>query len=266
MTDGTVKAWGPGFYGTNGDGTYNSFVSPTVLPGLADIADVAQGMRASYALTRTGEVYSWGTNSDGQLGDGTTSNRPTPQLIVGLDDIVAVEGGPNFAAALEADGDVWTWGSNYYGMLGDGTLVDRLTPVRVTLPAPAVAIDIGGIEMHALLADGTLWGWGSNTYGQVGNGSTGASVATPVQITGLPDAVVAIGSTSGTAFAIAGASTVADADDDGVDDDVDNCPNVPNSFRPTVIRTGSATSATPVQPQDLDRRRGRSPRATAEPR
>ncbi|MFH2010104.1 MAG: hypothetical protein ABI333_26135 [bacterium] len=62
-----------------------------------------------------------------------------------------------------------------------------------------VAISAGGTHSCALAPDGTAWCWGGGSVGELGNGST-ASSDSPVQVTGLTDAVAI---TAGTAHSCA---------------------------------------------------------------
>jgi alpha-tubulin suppressor-like RCC1 family protein len=112
LSDGSVRAWGANFYGQVGDGTTNNRSSPTVIPGLSNITQVAVGCHHSLALDDSGHVFSWGHNHRGQLGDGTQVDKFTPQLIPGLGGIVQIAALMHFSFALQSDGSVWVWGDN----------------------------------------------------------------------------------------------------------------------------------------------------------
>ena len=52
-----------------------------------------------------------------------------------------------------------------------------------------MAIAAGDWHTLALRGDGTVRAWGDNSYGELGNAAAGTSSATPVQVTGITDAV-----------------------------------------------------------------------------
>ncbi|MFP2934870.1 RCC1 domain-containing protein, partial [Pyxidicoccus sp. 3LG] len=136
-----------------------------------------------------GEVWSWGQNTFGQLGTGSVSNTPLPQpaKVNGLPPIKAIAAGASHSLALDVDGHVWAWGFNNMGQAGIGTAGGSvLTPTQLATLPTIQAIAANGSFSLALATDGRLWAWGQNTSGQLGTGTTGASVATPVQVPGLP--------------------------------------------------------------------------------
>jgi alpha-tubulin suppressor-like RCC1 family protein len=112
-----------------------------------------------------------------------------------------VSAGGGHSMGIKADGTLWAWGWNNYGQLGDGTNTDRNTPVQVGSDTYWTDVSAGGYHSMGIKADGTLWAWGWNNYGQLGVGTT-IDKNTPVM---LPD-----------------------TDGDGVDNDVDNCLDIPN--------------------------------------
>jgi alpha-tubulin suppressor-like RCC1 family protein len=99
-------------------------------------------------------------------------------------------GGATHSAVVKANGTVWTWGRNDKGQLGDGNMgTDTDTPVQVTGITGAVAVSAGDSHTVALKSDGTVWCWGNNASGQLGDGNMGTNNDTPVQVTGMTDAV-----------------------------------------------------------------------------
>jgi alpha-tubulin suppressor-like RCC1 family protein len=146
------------------------------------------GDRFNCAITSTGGVKCWGYNTNGKLGTGATSGsiQPTPASVTGLTNIVQVSTGREHACALSAGGGVMCWGSNYNDQLGTtGTM--SATPVQVTgLTSGVRQVGAGHIFTCALMTTGGVKCWGTQA---LGNGTT-AATSTPVDVTGITDAVM----------------------------------------------------------------------------
>jgi alpha-tubulin suppressor-like RCC1 family protein len=191
LTDGTTYYYVVS--AVNGPMQANSNVVqavPTVPPATTTVAG---GRYHSLRLRIDGTVLTWGQNQFGQLGNGTTIDSAVPVQVLGLPGAVtAIAGGVEHSLALISDGTVWAWGGNDFGELGNGTIVNSSLPVKVVgLPGPVTAIAAGQDHSMALINDGSLWTWGSNTFGNLGNGQFPNSPV-PVQVIGLPAAVIAI--------------------------------------------------------------------------
>ena len=93
---------------------------------------------------------------------------------------------------MTSDGKVSCWGHNGYQQLGK-TGGNSLVPAQVMLGAQPltgqVAISAGYVHTCSLAASGSVYCWGYNVDGELGNGGSPATSATPVQVTGLTDAV-----------------------------------------------------------------------------
>jgi alpha-tubulin suppressor-like RCC1 family protein len=100
-----------------------------------------------------------------------------------------VNAGRLHACALGTDGAVKCWGSNEFGQLGDGNTTDLSTPVAVNGINNAVAVGAGSDYTCALIADGTIKCWGINVFGQLGDGTTSRNSLTPVNVSGISNAV-----------------------------------------------------------------------------
>lgn len=122
--------------------------------------------------------------------------------------LVAIDGGLTHTVALDSDGAVWSWGANLLGQFGNGGLQpsQSSTPVRGLID-DVIAIAAGDHFSVAVKSDGTVWAWGSNGSGQVGTGAEGDWQTTPVQVTGIEDAV-AVAARASTAAALLADGTV----------------------------------------------------------
>ena len=187
--DGTVWAWGTRNEGAIGDGAPKTLhpaiaISPTQVPGLQGVKQIAAARGHNLALRADGKVMAWGNNRDGQLGNGTRDSGWTPAEVSGLDRIVGVAaglagfGGNDVSGAVRDDGTVWTWGSGVAGLMGNGTDNPspddpggrNLLPIQVPGLTKVKALTLGFGHAAALLNDGTLRMWGHDGWGQIGVG------------------------------------------------------------------------------------------------
>ncbi|MFI8822397.1 hypothetical protein [Streptomyces sp. NPDC053431] len=205
--DGTVWTWGDNFFGTLGDGTTTTSMTPVQVCAvgatapcdsfLTGVVAISAGHDFTLALRANGTVVAWGENIYGQLGTGITSAYATVPVVVGngnTNQVTAISAGGAHALALRTGGTVQSWGRNDSGQLGNGKTTDSSTPVTVcavgqTAPCDdylfdATAVSAGEAHSLALAADGTVHSWGDNSSGQLGNGTTANSSA-PVQVGGL---------------------------------------------------------------------------------
>ena len=196
-SDGTVAAWGMGFYGQLGNNSTTDSSVPVevvasgALAGKTAVA-VAAGRFHSLALCSDGTVAAWGYNGKGELGNNSTTDSSVPVEVnatgvLAGKTVIAAKAGFNHSMALCSDGTVATWGYNIYGQLGNNSTADSLVPVAVTTTGglagkTVVAVAAGISYSLALCTDGTVVAWGYNIYGQLGNDSTTNSKV-PVAVT-----------------------------------------------------------------------------------
>jgi|HubBroStandDraft_6_1064221.scaffolds.fasta_scaffold131540_2 alpha-tubulin suppressor-like RCC1 family protein len=203
-TAGTVFAWGSNAHGALGTGTGLSAASPVQVPGLSGITQIAAGFGHSLALASNGTVWAWGDNIDGDLGAGTTIGRDVPVQVPGLTGITQISAGYAWSLALRSDGTVWAWGDNLYDELANASLPYSATPLQISGLSSVSAITAGeafGMAIETTRTIGyrgtvlvhSVWTWGQDSEGEIGNGSIvdpegGGGVASPVHVTGIPDA------------------------------------------------------------------------------
>lgn len=181
--DGTV--WS---FGDNGDGQLGhsaemgSVSTPTQVPGLTHVVQLAAGASSSYALLDDGAILAFGANDQGQLGLGTADSdaHATPTHVPGVSNAIAVAASNTTAYALLADGTVLAWGRNHAGQVGvasDATTVLAPTPVlrlaadgTTSTLEGVVGVAGDGFVGAALHADGSVLAWGLGSLGQLGQG------------------------------------------------------------------------------------------------
>lgn len=171
LTDaGTVLCWGENGSGQLGLGVvdFGPHMTPTMVPTLTGVSDLAVGDGSSCALLKDGMVRCWGANGHGQLADGTTITRPNPTGIPGLSGVVAIAlsgaggAGEAHGCAITKLATLLCWGSNQYGQLGDGTTSDRTTPTPVAGLTGVKGVSVSWENTCALKDDGTVWCWGQD--------------------------------------------------------------------------------------------------------
>jgi alpha-tubulin suppressor-like RCC1 family protein len=217
LTNGTVLTWGDNDAGQIVDGSFTARSTPTAVPGLTAITQVAGGASPAIvggsdggghivAVDSSGSVWVWGSNDSGEAGNGTHGTvMPTPQRVPGLSGVIQVAAGDGSDYALKSDGTVWAWGFNGFGELGDDTTLSRLYPSQVLGLTGITGIAAGGEAAFAIRADGSVMAWGSNGFGELGNGTDAGMATEPVSVPGLTG-VTHIAAGEGTTFALTGAA------------------------------------------------------------
>ena len=196
-SDGTVYGWGNNIYGTVGDGTTITRLSPVAMNATGTplagktIAAVHAEYYHSIVLTTDGKVFGWGFNANSVVGDGTTVDRLRPVAVhigsLAGKTVTAIEGGYSFTLALTSDGQLHSWGTNTFGELGNGTTTFSHTPGLVDtsglLAGKAIAqIQAGGSTGLVRTTDGKLYMWGMGYGGQFGNGTSDDTSQVPVAV------------------------------------------------------------------------------------
>lgn len=218
IADGSVYVWGRNGNGNLGIGSEDALRHPTPsrVPGLNDVVDLATGRDHLLAVKADGTVVAWGLGSSGQLGygentnpDGNERTSPTP---VATDDegatplggVAAVFANGNTSFALLRDGQLWGWGEDGNGTLGQGgaggtgaqahKAWSALRAAVYTLGTddePTVYLDelvklravgVGALHVIARTDEGDLYSWGWNTQGTLGIPSFPATWRQPAPV------------------------------------------------------------------------------------
>ncbi|MBK6836692.1 MAG: gliding motility-associated C-terminal domain-containing protein [Bacteroidetes bacterium] len=142
----------------------------------------------------TNQLYAWGYNGYLELGLGPTilgTIIPTP--VPGMSNLKYCSSGYRMGA-IKNDGTGWVWG---FGLFA--------APTQVI--SDAKFLDGSTYTVSFVKNDGTVWSVGENLLGSFGNGTFGNSSLTPIQMTGINNAVrVAIG--NGTTYTLLSDSTI----------------------------------------------------------
>ena len=156
-----------------------------------DRAFITSGDSHVCATTAAGRLKCWGLNLDEQLSEGANhqASVSTPVNATVLDNALSVAATASSTCVLTATHDVMCWGRGANGELGDNTFGSRATPLSVPGLSNVLSLSRGGIaagRFCAVLNGDVVKCWGSNNHGAIGDGSTGAFVARPATVVGLP--------------------------------------------------------------------------------
>jgi len=170
LNDGTVKGWGYNAQGELGLGnTTTPYKTPTIIPNLTNVKQIAGGIYHSLALLNDGTVKSFGLNDSGQLG--YVGNSLMPKLIPSLSNVKQIAGGSYNSFALLNDGTIKAFGYNSLGELGLGNTTNPIsTPTLIPGISNAKQISGGTHHTSILITDGTVYTFGYNVGGQLGLG------------------------------------------------------------------------------------------------
>ncbi|KAL9604398.1 MAG: hypothetical protein Q9219_000586 [cf. Caloplaca sp. 3 TL-2023] len=127
LTDeGLVYGWGT-FRGNEGIVGFNkdTFVqyTPSLLPGLKKIVDIASGSNHALARDQKGVVYTWGSGEQNQLGFRMMQRKRYDSLSPTLlrlrsKNIRYIACGADHSFAIDGKEQVWSWGANSFGATG----------------------------------------------------------------------------------------------------------------------------------------------------
>lgn len=190
LRDSRTLCWGRNSFGQLGDSTTMNRLTPTPIGGLTNVVEITAGSSHTCARLGTGSVRCWGSNPYGQLGGDTRDQRTTPTSVVTLANASSLSAGGNHTCAVTTESTIVCWGRNSAGQIGDGMAPDdALRPSTVVGITDATGVAGGFSHTCAVRSTGAVSCWGANSMGQLGDGSTSSSEPTPVDVTGITDAV-----------------------------------------------------------------------------
>jgi len=117
---GQVYSWGYGDDGQLGQGSTQDYITPTVIPGLRDVAvvKVACGHSHTGCIAAEGEGYMWGLGPDARLFFLSAEPTVSPVPIHFPSPITAMSLGVSHSAVVTEDGAVYAAGVGSEGQLG----------------------------------------------------------------------------------------------------------------------------------------------------
>jgi alpha-tubulin suppressor-like RCC1 family protein len=196
LDDGTVWAWGRGYYRTLGvdlNGATERH-TPEPIPKLQGVTQIVANGNTAMALMADGTVRAWGELPAFLTGGRAVHpgvSQPTP--VPGLENLSHITGAPSMGFALTKDGRAIGWGENDRGSLGLGHMTpEPQRPTELPLKDVVSIATVSGATA-AVTRDGRVWTWGVNSQAGLGNGLHGDTSdpgqPTPQPVTGITDAV-----------------------------------------------------------------------------
>lgn len=156
LNNGTIKMWGgcgkDTWFGFPQSDIYGAVRTPTLVPGLFGVKQVAAGFNHTIVLLENGKVKAWGENNVGQLGLGSLEKSMVPLEVPGLSEVKQIAAGDFHTLALLQNGTVMAFGYNESGELGIGSL-PLIYFKKITSPTKIPAL--AGIQQ---IMTGTLGG------------------------------------------------------------------------------------------------------------
>lgn len=142
-TSGTVYCWGSntdGQIGANITPSTSNVLTPTLVPGLANVEDVKVGATTVCARTAGNQLYCWGSNRNGELGNGSTALNSALPVLVALNNVADFDVSRstsqsyllNRVCAVTTNGELYCWGYAYLGSPVSSAF--SRTPVKIDFP------------------------------------------------------------------------------------------------------------------------------------
>ncbi|KAI0004422.1 regulator of chromosome condensation [Xylariaceae sp. FL0662B] len=159
---------------------------PSLIPGIANITQLACGKNHAIALDQTGNVWAWGVGQKNQLGYHLfeSSRQYSRRLLESLkprrvnlrrNRAKYIASGLEHSFAVDRKDNVWAWGLNRFGQAGYAKEAgsDNIClpyPMKIAgLAGKGVAVLSGGADHSAAVtADGQCLVWGRIDGGQLG--------------------------------------------------------------------------------------------------
>jgi len=206
MPDRTAKCWGESGHGESGPGAptfetgaWYAQPTPTTVPGLSNVAQLALGLDHTCALLVDGRVACFGANFSGQCGFGGSldleagmprpADVPSPTFVPSLAKVVELAVGDYHTCARLEDRTVRCFGRS------NNREPDNGVPTAIEGLIDVAQLAAGTNFTCARHLDGTVSCWGENDHGQLGRES-GVYDPAPRKVPGVANVVeIAAGGT-----------------------------------------------------------------------
>tara|TARA_B100000965_G_scaffold375784_1_gene368484 strand:- start:830 stop:2779 length:1950 start_codon:yes stop_codon:yes gene_type:complete len=199
--EGHLYCWGYNPNGESGDGTTNTYKSPTTpvkIPLNRTVENIGMGRDHSCAVLDDSSLICWGSDSYGTLGNGDTETssqyEPVHAAIPDGRIVKSVGGGRDNTCILLTDGGVMCWGRDNVGQNGDGgtSATTHSASSNVLLPdgRAAIHLEVGDFHSCVILDNGQVSCWGWNKHGMLGDNTTVDSNTPSIAL--LPNGSVAV--------------------------------------------------------------------------
>jgi hypothetical protein len=171
LSDGTMACWGANTAGQLGLGPQGAamMTSPTAVPDLKGVTQIAAGGDSTCALLTGAKVKCWGANDAGQLGIGKGGNQSAPTALDVPGDVMvnSVALGQAHGCIVADGGHLRCWGNGQQGQLGIGQFSNQQSPHPVEGIKNVLHVALGGRHTCARTQDGVQC-WGDNTSYELG--------------------------------------------------------------------------------------------------
>lgn len=232
IVDGGVLCWGENGLGVLGDGTTTTRTTPTAVPGLDGVVEIASGQTVTCARRSDDTVWCWGAAAGSMTPRVVPGFPPLSSLVAGSSTVCGIA--RDAPHALYCSGDSYVAGTS---CTSDATL-GAIGPARfIAGTNDTVGVALG--QKHACLFDsaGVTRCFGCTRYSALGSASP--DTATPILVPGVARTVRIAAETEATCAADAAGTT--------------RCWGEGSQFGPSI--TIAPTAPIPValpHPRDLD--------------
>ena len=143
--------------------------TPSLLPGLKKIVDIASGANHALARDQKGVVYTWGAGQQNQLGFRMMERKRYDSLNPSLlrlrgKNIRYIACGADHSFAIDGKEQVWSWGANSFGATG---IYDNAGEDNAVIISPTVVNSLKlKNDVIAHMAGGTHHSMASTANGQ----------------------------------------------------------------------------------------------------
>ena len=194
---GSVYVWGDNFFGQLGLGDFQGRSTPTLVPNLNNVIDVAAGDGFSCFLVDnqdgTTTVYLSGNLQDGLKADVEVSNVPVESGQTNYSHAIKLSASGRHILVLCTDRSVWGWGQNRFGQAAPALTTDSLSEATRIIDSNIVKVATSGDNSLAITDSGELIAWGNTAFDQLKSGTPDVDAETHILGQNVTSAVLGNG-------------------------------------------------------------------------